>query len=207
MILRLCGTLFVKVNNVTEQTLVPVEAIAATILTIRDKRVILDSDLARLYGVSTGRFNEAVKRNLDRFPPDFMFQLTENEYEGLISQFAISNQKRGGRRFLPYVFTEYGTVMAASVLNSEKAVEVSVFVTRAFVQQRAMLATHTELSLRLERLERRLLAVLRLQEDRLDDHENQLEQIIEALRHVQAALIRENAPRRPIGFRTGEDAE
>jgi hypothetical protein len=192
----------------TDSSLLPVESIAATILTIRGKRVLLDSDLARLYGVTTSQFNQAVKRNLDRFPPDFMFQLTEDEHRCLISQNVISNTTRGGRRFRPYAFTEYGAVMAASILNSPLAVEVSVFVTRAFVQQRAMLASHAELALKLERLERRLQDTFAYQEDRLDDHENQLEQIIEALHHVQDALtVQESASRRSIGFRTDDESE
>lgn len=189
----------------TEQTIVPVEAISSTILTIRGLRVIIDADLARLYGVTTRRLNEQVKRNAERFPNDFMFQLTADEKSELVAncdRFAKLKHSSA----LPHAFTEYGTVMAASVLNSPKAVEVSVFVTRAFVQQRAMLASNTELALRLERLERRLQDSFAYQEDRLDDHENQLEQILESLRHVQAALtVQKNTPRHPIGFRTEND--
>jgi hypothetical protein len=189
-----------------EQALLPVERIADTILEIRGQKVILDSDLARLYGVTTGQFNQAVKRNLDRFPADFMFQLTEDEHERLISQFVISKTVRGGRRFAPYVFTEYGVVMAASVLNSPKAVEVSVFVTRAFVQMREELLTHTELAYKLERIERRLQERYSYHEDRLDDHDNQLEQIITTLNRVVKALdTQERTPRRSIGFRAGEE--
>jgi hypothetical protein len=166
--------------------------------------VILDSDLARLYGVTTSQFNQAVKRNFDRFPADFMFQVSEDEHTCLRSQNVISNPTRGGRRFSPYVFTKHDTVMAASILNNPKAIEVSVYVVRAFIQQRAMLAANAELALKLERLEKKLLAGLTLTEDRLDDHENQLQQIIEAIRDMRTPPA---APRRPIGFRAGEDEE
>ncbi|OPZ86741.1 MAG: ORF6N domain protein [bacterium ADurb.Bin429] len=191
----------------TEQTIVPVETISATIFTLRDQRVILDSDLARLYGVTTKRLNEQVKRNIDRFPADFLYQLTEEEFEECLrSQIATSNVGRGGRRYLPYAFTEHGALMAATILNSPTAVEVSLYVVRAFIQQRAMLATHSELALRLERLERRLQDSFAYQEDRLDDHENQLEQIIETLQHVRSSLTeRSTSPQRAIGFRTGNE--
>ena len=109
----------------TEQTLLPVEQIAATILTIRGQRVIIDADLARLYGVSTKQLNQAVKRNAERFPDDFMFQLTVEEHDNLRSQFVTSSGGHGGRRYLPHAFTEHGALMAATVLNTPKAVEVS----------------------------------------------------------------------------------
>lgn len=192
----------------TEQIIVPVEAISSTILAIRGQRVILDSDLARLYGVSTSQFNQAVKRNLDRFPADFMFQLTKDEHESLRSQIVTLKTGRGQhRKYLPYVFTEYGAVMAASILNSPKAVEVSVYVTRAFVQQRAMLKSNTELALQLERLERKLITsvnLLREHDDTLTVHESQLESLIEAVRDIRTQPA---SPRRPIGFRTGGDNE
>src|SRR3989304_6911238 len=114
--------------------LVQTEVNERKILLIRGQRVILDTDLARLYGVVTFRFNEQVKRNQKRFPEDFMFQLTKGEYKSLISQFAISKPGRGGRRSLPYVFTEHGALMAANILKSEKAVEASIYVVRAFVK-------------------------------------------------------------------------
>ena len=109
-----------------------VEAIASRIRTIRGQRVIVDSDLALLYGVPAKRFNEQVRRNLKRFPPDFMFRLENQEFAILRSQIATSSW--GGRRYLPFVFTEHGTIMAASILNSARAIEVSVYVVRAFVQ-------------------------------------------------------------------------
>ncbi len=100
-------------------SIVPVEQVQAKILTIRGQRVILDADLATLYGVTTSRLNEQVKRNIERFPADFAFRLSHQEFDGLMSQFATSNVGRGGRRKLPYAFTEHGALMAASVLNSK----------------------------------------------------------------------------------------
>lgn len=114
--------------------------IAARILILRGVRVILDADLARLYGVTPKRFNEQVRRNLRRFPPDFMFQLENQEFAILKSQNATSSW--GGRRYIPFVFTEHGAIMAASILNSDCAVELSVCIVRAFVRMRDALATH-----------------------------------------------------------------
>ena len=189
----------------TEQTIAPVEQITSLILTLREQRVILDSDLARLYGVSTGQFNQAVKRNLNRFPPDFLLQVTLEENGILKSQNVISSGGHGGRRKLPYVFTEHGAVMAAMILNSPKAVEVSVYVVRAFIQQRAMLAAHADLSLQLARLERKLITsvnLLREHDDTLTAHESQLETLIEAINDIRTPPA---TSRRPIGFRAGED--
>jgi len=121
------------------------QKIAPLIYEIRGERVILDSDLAQIYGVSTTRLNEQVKRNADRFPADFAFRLTRTEMANLMSQIAISSSKHGGRRKLPFVFTEHGAIMAANVLNSKEAVQMSVFVLRAFVKLRETLATHLEL--------------------------------------------------------------
>jgi len=134
-------------------TLAPVEDIATRIHTIRGQRVMLDSDLAALYGVTTRRLNEQVKRNQHRFPPDFMFQLSANEVTSLISQIATSKRGRGGRHKLPYAFTEHGAVMLASVLNSPIAVAASIQVVRAFVQLRGVLASHKELARRLDEME------------------------------------------------------
>jgi len=111
----------------------PTKTQAIRILTIRDQKVVLDSDLARIYGVGTGRFNEAVKRNVKRFPEDFSFLLNRVEFDNLISQIAISKPRRGGRTKLPCVFTEHGALMAATILNSQRAVAMSVYVIRAFV--------------------------------------------------------------------------
>jgi len=137
----------------------PTERIAQSIVVLRGQRVLLDADLAELYGVATKRFNEQVRRNLERFPPDFMFQLTDDEASALRSQIATSNDPhsgRGGRRYLPYAFTEHGAIMAATILNSARAVEVSVYVVRAFVKVRELLTSTKELSAKLELLERKL---------------------------------------------------
>ena len=133
------------------QTLAP-EAITLRIATVRGQRVIVDADLAALYGVETKRFNEAVKRNLAKFPADFMFTLTAEEFGALRSQFATSNDQapgRGGRRYAPRFFTEHGALMAATILNSPRAVEVSIFVVRAFVRMRELTAVHADLAKRL----------------------------------------------------------
>jgi len=133
--------------------LIPLERIERAILLIRGEKVMLDSDLAELYGVDTRRLNEQVRRNLNRFPRDFMFRLTPAEYKNLRSQIATSSS-HGGRRYLPYAFTEHGALMLANVLNSERAAQTSVQVVRAFVRLRQMLASNAELSRKLEALER-----------------------------------------------------
>ena len=122
---------------------------------IRGDKVMLDEDLARVYGVTTARLNEQVKRNISRFPQDFMFQLTENEFEILMSQFATSSSAWGGRRKLPYVFTEHGAVMLASVLNSPVAIQASIQVVKAFVRLREMLVANKELAEKLSLLEKK----------------------------------------------------
>jgi len=137
-----------------------------TLHLVRGQRVILDSDLARMYGVTTGRFNEAFKRNIERFPPDFAFRLTEDEALVLISQFATSKilnvtkekDGRGGRRKLPWVFTEHGAVMAANILKGEHAVRMSVFVVRAFVRMREEIAANQSILKRLAEIDLSLLA-------------------------------------------------
>ena len=133
--------------------MVPIES---RITILRHQKVILDTALAELYNVPVKRLNEQTKRNRGRFPADFMFQLTPRENKCLRSQFATSNIGRGGRRSLPYAFTEHGAIMAATVLNSEQAVEMSVFVVRAFVRLREMLAANRELADRIEELEEHL---------------------------------------------------
>ena len=168
------------------QPIVPAERIARYILVIRGKRVLLDADLATLYAVSTKRLNEQVKRNRDRFPEDFMFQLREEEAAVLRSQIATSNNKRGGRRTLPYVFTEHGAVMLASVLNSLIAVRASLQVVRAFVRLREMLATHKDLARKLEELEQR--------------YDEQFKAVFEAIRALMEPP--EEPGKEPLGFRT-----
>jgi len=138
------------------KSLISLEVIENEILLIRGQKVILDSTLAKLYGVTTKRLNEQVRRNKHRFPKYFMFQLIFQEVTILRSHFATSSFSWGGRRFLPNVFTEHGVIMAASILNTKRAIEVSVFVVRAFVKLRQMLATHKEMAHKLTELEKRL---------------------------------------------------
>ena len=135
---------------------VSTERISQSIMVFREQRVLLDSDLAAMYGVTTKRFNEQVKRNLARFPADFAFQLSDSEAESLRSQSATLKRGRRGqhRKYLPHAFTEHGAIMAAMILNSPRAVEMSVYVVRAFVQVRAMLASNKELAQKLTQLER-----------------------------------------------------
>ena len=172
-----------------EQSLVPVEAIASAILVLRGQRVILDADLARLYGVTTARLNQQVRRNLDRFPEDFVFQLREEEFENLMLQNATSSL-HGGRRKLPLAFSEHGALMAASVLNSPRAVEVSVYVVRAFIKLREILYSHSDLAHKLDELERRV-----------DRHDEEIGALIEAIRQL---LAPPDSPNRKLGFRLKE---
>ncbi len=137
-------------------TIVPRERILNLILWLRGHKVMIDSDLAALYGVSTKRLNEQVKRNKERFPSDFMFQLNRYEFADLKSQFATSSSGWGGRRKLPYAYTEHGALMAANVLNSKRAVEASIFVVRVFAKLRQMLAPYKELANKFQQLEKKL---------------------------------------------------
>jgi len=178
--------------------LLPLETITARICVLREQRVLLDSDLAALYGVTTKRFNEQVKRNLLRFPVDFIFQLTTEEMASLRSQFATLKSGRGAhRKYLPYAFSEHGAVMAAMVLSSPRAIEVSVYVVRAFVQLKALATTHQDLAQRLNALEDKTEA-LAMQHDTFSRNtRNQLRQVFEALREL---TIPPDPPKRPIGF-------
>jgi len=135
--------------------IIPVEAINDKIFEIRGVKVMLDKDLAKLYGVTTGNFNKAVKRNNNRFPQDFMFQLTKDEYESLRFQIGIS-KGRGGRRYLPNVFTEQGVSMLSAVLNTPKAIDISIHIVRAFVRLRQMMFENDALRYAIEGLERRV---------------------------------------------------
>ncbi len=166
--------------------------VESAIYLIRGQRVMLDSDLAAIYETSTMRLNEQFRRNRKRFPKDFAFQLTREEFTRLISQFAISKKGRGGRRKLPWVFTEHGAIMLASVLNSPIAVQASVRVVRAFVRLREMIAGNAQLAARLKDLERRL-----------DSHD---EAIIELFAVLKRLLEPEAKPKREIGFHVRERA-
>jgi hypothetical protein len=164
----------------------PAFAVESRILILRRQRVILDVDLAQLYGVTVKRLNQQVRRNQERFPSDFMFQLNAKEHAVLRLQFATSNKGRGGRRYSPNAFTEHGAIMAATVLNSERAVQMSVFVVRAFVRLREMLARN-----------RRLAGKINELENRLDTHDSVIQELIEAIRD----LMTPEEPRRVrIGF-------
>ncbi len=160
--------------------------VSTKILILRNQRVILDTDLAELYGVTVKRLNEQLKRNPKRFPPDFLFRLTQAEYDNLRSQNATSRSAHGGRRYLPHAFTEHGAIMAASVLNSKRAVEMSVFVVRAFVRMREALIVNQRVVSKLSELE-----------GRIDTHDNELQELIEAIRELMAPMPAN--PRR-IGF-------
>jgi len=169
-------------------TTVQPEEIAARIFHARGHRVLMDSELAAMYGVPTMRFNEAVRRNEARFPGDFSFQLTQQEVANLISQSAISSSQRGthgGRRKPPQVFTELGAIMAAMILNSPRAVQMSVYVVRAFVKLREVLASNSTLARRLEALERSVAALD-------EDTRKKFDQVYEAILGLMGSAPRKN---------------
>lgn len=185
-------------------TLLPLESITHRILMLRGQKVLLDSDLAALYDVPTKRFNEQVKRNLERFPADFMFQLTEEEWESLRSQIATLKPGRGQhRKYTPYAFTEHGAIMAATILNSPRATEVSVYVVRAFVRLREVLASNAELAKRLDDLERSTEAKAMQHDIFARNTRAQLKQVFDAIRELMTPP--EPTKKRPIGFITDEE--
>ncbi len=181
----MAGTL--KSQIVTSKISIPPERIERRILMIRGQKVMLDADLADLYEVQTKVFNRAVRRNLDRFPSDFMFQLNDAEYESLRSQFATSTRGRGGRRYNPLAFTEQGVAMLSSVLRSKRAVQVNIAIMRAFVKLREMLASHRDLSIRLDEMERK--------------YSGQFREVFAAIRELMKPPEKQ---RRRIGFRSME---
>ncbi len=162
------------------------ERVDRTILILRGQRVILDWDLAALYAVKTRRLNEQVGRNLPRFPPDFAFQLTSPEFNSLMSQIATSNprQGRGGRRKLPYAFTEHGALMAASVLNSPRAVEMSILVVRAFVRFRRILSTNRQLAAKVDELERKMNQKLTAHDKSIEAHRKGIASLCSAIENL-----------------------
>ena len=167
-------------------SIIPIEHVQSKILLIRGQKVILDADLATLYGVPTKRLNEQVKRNIQRFPPDFMFKLTEQEKGEVVANCDHLHRLKFSPA-LPYAFTEHGAIMAASVLNSERAVQASVFVVRAFVRLKHMLTPYKELSAKLDRLEQKV-----------GDHDKDIVAIVEAIRLLMPPP---DEPKEPFGFR------
>jgi hypothetical protein len=172
-------------NGKMANTIVPVEIIATKIVEIRDKKVMIDRDLAMLYGVETRQLTRQVRRNLDRFPQDFMFQLTKSEFINLMCQIGTSSW--GGTRKLPYVFTEQGVAMLSSVLNSKRAIRVNIQIMRAFIKLKELPLTHKELAVKIDKLERQYA-----------DHDEKIQQIFEAIRQLLQPT--RQAEKRIIGF-------
>ena len=174
-----------------EILIIPNSLVINKIHFIRGSKVMLDSDLAELYGEETRRLNEQIKRNIERFPSDFMFQLTESEFENLKSQFATSSW--GGRRKLPYVFTEHGVLMLSSVLNSKKAISINMQIVRIFTQLREMLLANKDILLELEKINQKVVG----QDDRIDMIYDYLKEFIEI----------KKKPRKPIGFKSEDQSK
>lgn len=170
-----------------KRSLVPVERIKKAILLIRRQKVMLDADLATLYGVETRVLIQAVKRNLERFPEDFMFQLSQKEFTLLRSQ-SVTSSDWGGRRYPPYAFTEQGVAMLSSVLRSPRAIQVNIEIMRAFIRLRQILASHAELAQKLDALEKK--------------YDAQFKVVFDAIRQLMAPP---EPKRRPIGFRKGDE--
>ena len=177
-----------KKDLTTTSVDVPVQFIERRIYLIRGHKVMIDVDLAELYGVPTKRLNEQVQRNLKRFPEDFMFQLTKEEADALRSQFVISKPGRGGRRYLPYAFTEPGVAMLSSVLDSERAIEVNITIMRAFIRLRQMLESNEELN-------RKFAAVIK----KLATHDKYFKVVFDELRKLTE---QPEPPRKTIGFKS-----
>jgi len=182
-----------KKSSVSHSLFVPVTLIERRIYLIRGQKVMIDTDLAQLYDVPTFRLNEAVKRNRKRFPSDFMFQLSKKEAESLRSQFAISKKGRGGRRTLPYAFTEQGVAMLSSVLNSERAIQVNIVIMRAFVKLRQMLESNEELN-------RKFAAVI----PKLAIHDKYFTVVFDELKKLTS---QPTPSRRQIGFTTEDESK
>ena len=172
----------------TEQSLVPGERITSVIWLVRGQKVMFDADLAALYGVDTRTFNQAVQRNVDRFPADFMFRLTKREFEDLRRQIGISSEW-GGRRYAPYAFTEQGVAMLSSVLNSDRAIEVNIAIMRAFVRMREAMISHKEMARRIDEMERK--------------YDGQFKAVFDAIRRLMEPPV--PSKKRPIGYIIHED--
>ena len=181
-----------KNTNLSNLEAHPIEVIASHVLSIRGFKVLIDTDLAALYGVETKVLLQAVKRNLDRFPEDFMFQLNADEWNVLRSQNVTSNTGRGGRRYAPYAFTEQGVAMLSSVLGSNQAIQVNIAIMRAFVKLREILATNKDLASKFDELSHKV-----------DSHDQAIAGLIHTLSDLMSP---KNAPiKRPIGFVTTKD--
>jgi hypothetical protein len=167
-------------------TIILAKRVATKILILRNQKVILDTDLAELYGVSVKRLNEQLRRNVRRFPADFLFTLTREEHKNLRSQNATSSSAHGGRRYLPHAFTEHGAIMAATVLNSKRAIEMSILVVRAFVHMRQALVVNQHVASKLSELEARL-----------DSHDAEIDDLVQAIRELLTPLPSSS---RRIGF-------
>ncbi len=173
-------------------TIVLAKRVSTKILVLRNQKVILDTDLAELYGVQVKHLNQQIKRNAHRFPPDFVFALSKAEYGSLRSQIVTSKTGRGGRRYLPKAFTEHGAIMAATVLNSKRAIEMSIFVVRAFVQMRQATVFNQHVVSKLAELEARL-----------DGHDGEIQGLVDAIRELIEPLPANN---RRIGFEVPPDS-
>lgn len=171
---------------------IPEEVLMQRIYLIRDKKVMLDRDLAELYGVQTKRLKERVRRNIERFPEDFMFEMTKEELENWRSQFASSNKEKMGLRYPPFVFTEHGVLMLSSVLNSQRAIEVNIRIVRVFTKMKEMLFSHKELFHKLEKIEKRL-----------DVKDHEVKVLFEYLKKLMAAKDQEEtqSKRKRIGYK------
>jgi hypothetical protein len=173
----------------TTNLIIEDDKIASIIYFIRGEKVMLDMDLSMLYGVENKRLKEAIRRNFKRFPPDFMFELTSEEFENLKSQLASSSW--GGTRYAPFAFTEQGVAMLSGVLNSDRAIAVNIVIMRTFVQMRKLLFSNIELTNRLNNLEYLIY-------DRLDEQDDEIKSIHNVLDDLMSENIQK--PRRPIGF-------
>ena len=179
-----------KRNN---ELIIPAELVMNKIYLIRGQKVMLDRDLAELYDVETKVLNQSVKRNSERFPEDFMFQLTEEEWKSLRSQIVTSKIGRGGARYLPMAFTEQGVAMLSSVLKSETAIRVNIQIIRIFTRMRQMIMTHKDILLQLEKMEKKLVG-----------HDDDITLIFQYLKQL---LNPPQTPRRKIGFKRKDEEE
>lgn len=179
--------------NVNKLSIIPDEVIINKIYLIRGYKIMLDRDLAELYGVETKRLKEAVKRNIERFPEDFMFIMTNDEFENWRTQFATSKSDLMGLRYAPFCFTEQGVTMLSCILNSKRAIEVNIKIIRVFTRIKEMLLTHKDILLKLEQLEKQI-----------SQNSDEIQMIFSALKQL---LNSSQEPRKPIGFRTVKEDE